>query len=244
MFDNPATAKLFKSGEWRDKFKDLDDKQMQDYFFSVTGMNISRFDINLSNLMNLGNLQKLEVTDEDGNTSIEDINNPFNQELEDFRLRPFGQPGQTIRDNMFSLTHSPDLRISRPTNVERELRHFRHSNRGIELAEQLQEQQRQNKINRLIGVSPQKFGSSSNMEEELLLHALKTGNAGPLERFQQPTHGSMIGDMPLQQYEQVYPTMPTPELQASSVDNRPGSDADIFDTVNQRKYGEYDEVYD
>tara|TARA_R100000234_G_scaffold24655_1_gene14260 strand:- start:1319 stop:2137 length:819 start_codon:yes stop_codon:yes gene_type:complete len=174
------------------------------------------------------------------------------QELEDFRLRPFGQPGQTIRDNMFSLRHSPDLRISRPTNVERELRHFRHSNRGIELAEQLQEQQRQNKINRLIGVSPQKFGSSSNMEEELLLHALKTGDAGPLERFQQPTHGSMIGDMPLQQYEQVYPTMPTPELQASSVipdsrfyqSNKYGFEPDIFDTVNQRKYGEYEGVYD
>ena len=90
------------------------------------------------------------------------------------------------------------------------------------------------------------------MEEELLLHALKTGDAGPLERFQQPTHGSMIGDMPLQQYEQVYSTMPTPELQASSVipdsrfyqSSKYGFEPDIFDTVNQRKYGEYEGVYD
>ena len=172
------------------------------------------------------------------------------QELEDFRLRP----SQFFSPRYIS-AYGPEPRISRPTNVERELRDFRHSNRGIELAEQLQEQQRQNKINRLVGVSPQKFGSSSNMEEKLLLHALKTGDAGPLERFQQPTHGSMIGDMPLQQYEQVYPTMPTPVLQASSVDNSPGSrlyhDADIFDVPHifhdadyQRKYGEYEGVYD
>ena len=50
------------------------------------------------------------------------------QELEDFRLRP---------SFMFSPRYisgeGPDPRISRPTNVERELENFRHSNRGIEL---------------------------------------------------------------------------------------------------------------
>lgn len=131
---------------------------------------------------------------------------------------------------------------------------FRESEEGQNLINTLAERQRNRKIAQITGVKPPEMpplplsraSGGMSPEDRALLNQLQGGSGKPLEFLQAHGQGetALVGDMPLQAYEQIYPTMPTPELQASSVGRPQGGPPDIFDTVNQRKYGEYEGVYD
>ena len=108
--------------------------------------------------------------------------------------------------------------LSRPPNIENEIARFKRSDAGQELREALESQLRDKRISQITGVdSPPKqeydmrneFLRTDKMpttEDQMLIHALKTGDSSALDRYQARTRNPLVGDMPLQEFEQHYPT--------------------------------------
>jgi hypothetical protein len=100
-------------------------------------------------------------------------------------------------------------RLTRPTNIANEIARFKMSDAGQELRDSLEDQLRDKRISQITGVgSPpnQEYDMRPTTEDQMLIHALKTGDSSALDRYQARTRNPLVGDMPLQEFEQHYPT--------------------------------------
>ena len=85
---------------------------------------------------------------------------------------------------------------------------FRNSPEGQSMLNELINQQKQNKINEIIGmprIPSRDISTSMPTKDRVLVEALKTGDTSTLDRLQQRQTGPLVGDMPLEEYEKTYP---------------------------------------
>tara|TARA_R110000824_G_scaffold400338_1_gene607643 strand:- start:8988 stop:11912 length:2925 start_codon:yes stop_codon:yes gene_type:complete len=127
--------------------------------------------------------------------------------------------------------HALSDRFTIEEQIANKIARFRHSGAGRELQESLAEQLKDKHISKVTGIEPPEQDVSSiifnqrrlnpswpSVDEKALLSAIRGGDLQPFEQMQARRENPLIGDMPLEEFEQRYPTeMAVPQFGASAI---------------------------